>query len=308
MSVRTGVFGVLVFMVLVITGVLAGGISTSAYAQDDGRTKIINPSSVVGEQEDQTFIFTTRAGFYSEYIYRGLALYEGTSIQPSGGVFMNLGKLGTLGVSTWMQIPAEDDQVVVTASNPNDGTILDSFKTEQKFFELDTTFSYDYTFDFVTLSAGHIWYTDPGYGKNTAIVGGEELTLPEVAPDTSEIYAGFSLDVPLHPTFTWYRDYRTILYNYFSLEFSQAVDIPSLGEGFAVTPFVNFGFADGDIYARNGLEHVNVGLASEIPWGVFTVKPSFVYVFEADGTSETRGDRAQDNFVFGVDLSYDFGV
>jgi hypothetical protein len=239
-----------------------------------------------------------------------LQLYGGASMQPSGGLFYSLGDWGTIGASVWMQIPLEDSQDTTTSFDQDGNLIV--FDRRQKFYELDMTLSYDVTFDKVTVSAGHIWYTDPGYGKIELYQNGVQQDIVEQAPDSSEVYVGLSLDVPSQPALTVYYDYRELEYFYYSLGFSHQLDIPSMGEGFGLTPFVVFGFAgsandDINIYNSNGLEHINVGLSTNLKWGILQVKPNFTYVFGTD--DEVDGSRrTQNQFVFGVDIGYDFGV
>ncbi len=281
----------------------------TATAQDS-QTKFIDPSSASVSESGGPLSVSLRSSFVSSYYYRGLNLYPGTSVQPSAGVFYNLGSAGTIGGSVWMQVPLEDSQDTVSFFDEEGNSIVQDIN--QKFFELDTTLSYDVTFDKVTVSVGHIWYTDPGYGNDEFFVNGVKRSLPERAPDTSEFYAGLSLDVPLQPQFTVYYDYRTLEYFYYSLGLSHQFEVPSLGDGFNLTPFVVFGFAgsasdDILIYNENGLEHVNLGVSTNLKMGIFQVKPNFTYVFgtdkEVDGT-----ERTSDQFIFGVDFAYDIGL
>lgn len=276
---------------------LAAAYSAAPAAAQDGREKFIDPSDVEEAETGELLSFSTRLGLYSDYIWRGINLYKGVSIQPSMGVFYDTGDFGTVGGSIWMHIPGDNNQGV-----GND-----------KFFELDATLSYDYTWENVTFSVGHIWYTDPGYG--------EKEDRPEIAPDSSEFYAGFSLDMLLNPQFTFYTDYRTLEYQYYSLGFSHTFKPSALGEGFNITPFVTFGFAssaddDKIIYNHDGLEHINVGLSSSLPLGIFTVKPVATYVFGTDrdrdltiqGQTFNLDGRTVDKFYVGFDLVYDFGI
>jgi len=279
-------------------------------AAQDSQTKYIDPSTTAVSDTGGPLSISLRDSFVSHYFYRGLELYHGASMQPSIGAFYNLGDWGTLGASVWMQIPLEDSQET-SSSFDEDGNLI-VFDQNQKFFELDPTLSYDVSFDKVTLSAGHIWYTDPGYGKNEAFVNGVKQDIVEVAPDSAEFYLGLSFDVPAQPQLTVYYDYRKLEYFYYSLGLSHQIDVPSLGEGFNLTPFAVFGFAgsahdDIQVYNSNGLEHINVGVSTNLKWGIFQVKPNFTYVFGLD--DKVNGERrTQNEFVFGVDFGYDLGL
>lgn len=279
----------------------------SAVAQDS-QNKYIDPSSALPSTTGSPWTFSARSNFVSSYYYRGLRLYDGLSIQPSVGAFYSLGDYGTLGTTVWMQLPAQNDQRSISFFD-GDGNSIDQ-NLNDKFIELDPTVSYDITFDKVTLSLGHIWYTDPGYGKSTALINGVKTNLAEIAPDSAEFYAGVAVDTIGQPQLTAYYDYRKLDYQYYSLGFSHTLEPKSLGEGFNLTPFVTFGFASNAadskrIYNHNGLEHINLGVSTALKAGIFQVKPHLTYVF---GLDRKRDDveRTTDQLVGGVDLSYDF--
>ena len=282
---------------------------TNASAQDS-QTKYIDPSTTTPSETGGPITVSLRSSFVSDYFYRGLPLYPGTSIQPSGGVFYNLGDYGTIGGSVWMQVPVEDSQETISFFDEDGNRI--SQDLNQKFFELDSTLSYDITVDIATLSVGHIWYTDPGYGDDEFFVNGVKQNLGERAPDSAEFYAGIALDLPLQPQLTVYYDYRTLEYYYYALGISHSLDVPAMGEGFSITPYATFGFAgsaadDISVYNHNGLEHINLGLTTNLKWGVLNVKPNFVYVFGLDD-EEDGVERTKDQFIVGIDIAYDFGV
>lgn len=298
-----------IFYIFLLT-LLAIFIISPAQA-DTGRTKFIDPSSVPSDNDEENLFFSLQAGFYSSYFFRGIELYRGTSFQPSTGLFYDFGDWGTLGGSVWMQVPMENDQQSL-AFYDEDGNFIEA-NAIPKFYELDITASYDVSFDIVTLSTGHIWYTDPGYGQDTAFVNGEKVEIGEIAPDTGEFYAGLSLDLPGQPIFTFYHDYRELEYQYYSLGFSETLSCePVLGEDFNITPFVNFGFAssaadDISVYNSNGLVHISTGVKFDVDWGIFRVTPSFTYHFGTDDDNEDGSDRTGNKFIFAVDIGYDHG-
>ena len=293
---------------LALCGLALGAVSTAA-AQDEN--KFIDPSESVAAESGSALSISLRGGFVSSYMYRGLLLYPGVSFQPSVGAFYSLGDLGTIGASLWAQVPLEEDQQTVVFFDENGNRITQDLN--QKFFELDPTISYDITFDTVTVSAGHIWYTDPGYGKDEIFVNGVQQNLSERAPDTAEFYVGLALDVPLQPQFTLYYDYREIEYYYYSLGFSHTLKVPALGDDWNITPYAVFGFAgsaadDIGVYNSNGLEHINIGLATNVKWGVFALKPNFTYVFSTEEEDDLDNTRTTDKFVVGIDVAYDMGI
>lgn len=287
--------------------VAIASVSSPAAAQDS-QNKYIDPATALPSTNGSPWTFSARSTFVSSYYYRGLRLYDGLSIQPSFGGFYSLGDFGTIGSTLWMQIPAQNDQRSISFFDA-DGNNIEA-NLNDKFFELDPTVSYDVTFDKVTFSAGHIWYTDPGYGKSTALINGIKTNIAEIAPDTAEFYAGIAVDTILQPQFTAYYDYRKLDYQYYALGFSHTFEPKSLGEGFNLTPFATFGFASNSadskrIYNHNGLEHINVGVTTNLKAGIFQVKPHLTYVFGVDGKRDGT-ERTSDQLVAGVDLAYDF--
>lgn len=73
-----------------------------------------------------------------------------------------------------------------------------------------------------------------------------------------------------------------------------------MGEGFNVTPYVNFGFADDRvIYADTGLVQATFGISSELALGDVSVVPSLNYTAESD-------DNADNQFWVGFKLGYAF--
>ncbi len=297
---------------------LALGVSLSCASlvsaqEDEGRSKFINPASVEGAAES-AWSFSARSNFLSAYLYRGIEIYSGASIQPSFGSFYNMGEFGTIGASLWMHISGESNSRPISFFDESGNFI----ETQQRpsFFELDPTISYDWTYDIVTLSAGHIWYTDPGSGQNIkTFVNGDLAFAAETAPDSAEFYGGISLDLPGEPQFTVYHDYRALDYQYYGLSFRHRFETPALGEDFNLTPFVLFGFAsnandDKLIYNGNGLEHINIGISTTAKLGIFQVRPNLTYIFAVDNADESKGefDRVRDKFVIGVEFAHDFGI
>jgi hypothetical protein len=82
-----------------------------------------------------------------------------------------------------------------------------------------------------------------------------------------------------------------------------------LGEGFNITPYVNFGFTtNGEkAYAdASGLKHINAGVRANLKLGDFRVTPIFTYVFGTD--DDDNGDRTPNQFLFGIDFAYDTAI
>lgn len=236
-------------------------------------TPLLTSPCQADAEGDRAWGANATVGVYSDYMFRGKNVYEGTSLQPSATGYMDFAELGTLSANVWAH------------------TSLETNEPPEKFTEVDYTLSYDLEIWKFALSAGHIFYTFPG-GSRARI------------SDTEEFYVGLGLvDVPLNPRFTMYNDYNAGKYQYYTLGFDEVFHCPMLGEDTGIVPHVRFGFAsnadDGPVfYKDNGLVHIDTGLAFEVPMGEFYLIPHFNFNFETD-------DYADNEFWMGVDLSYD---
>ncbi len=266
----------------------------------------------------------TSVGVHSDYVFRGIRLYDGTSIQPNIGITYDLGKYGRLNTNLWMHLPADSrdvdtiDQFSENVSGLSSLNNDEIFSPSKKFVELDPTISYDITFDIVTLSAGHTWYTDPDPGEVTIIRPQIDEATGAPVPftfdtlysrgDTAEFFAGAAIDYYLNPEVTIVKDYREYEYEYYTLGFSQPIPV-NKDETFSFTPFVLFAWAtsvsasDGrnfsTNYTKNGLVHVNLGLSAEMMMGNWTLKPIFTYIFTNDP------NEGEDDIIWsGFDISY----
>jgi hypothetical protein len=283
--------------------------ATPALGADSTTDRVVSSESAepaCGSDAACPFSFYAHLGVNSDYVFRGLNLYNGVSIQPGVGVFYDMGDAGRLGASVWMHIPGEEqnrDTIDLTSVSLNQ--IDDIFAPRAKFVELDPTLSYDLPIgDMLMFSVGHTWYTDPKKGRVDVIfpvldesgnlTGTRTFNLRTSRGDTSEFYLGFALDTILNPEFTFVHDYRLYEYEYYTLGFSQPIPI-SDEKDFSVTPYVTFAWSTGNdtdissdtptssgFYSKNGLVHVNVGMSASVTIENFTVKPNFNYVFVQD--------------------------
>ncbi len=263
------------------------------------------------ESEEQNLWLTLSVPFYNKYYYRGIELYPDSSLQPSVSLSYSLGELGNIGASVWAHIPIGNNQ------DSSDGFDEDGnffrFESSNEFVEVDPSIYYDVTLGPVTLSLGHLWYTDPSEGTTSFISGGEEVIFGSPSPDTAEVFAGVAVDTILQPSLTVYHDYREFNYQYYALSFSERIDSESLGldwgEDFNVTPYVLFGFASSasSIYNdESGLKHVNLGVRTTLYAGPVRITPIIQFNIGADKSLEGV-DRTEDDFIMGIDFALDTG-
>lgn len=129
--------------------------------------------------------------FVSKYIWRGQRLTNDWSFQPSltvgvGGFAFNAwGTMDLTKVNPGDNVTIPEDPASI--SGDNDGGLQGHFS------EVDYTFSYDHSFEHVSLGGGVIVYTFPQRSSTL--------------PTTEEIYLSASFDsVPLAPSATLYID------------------------------------------------------------------------------------------------------
>ena len=156
-----------------------------------------------------------------------------------------------------------------------------------KFTEIDYTVGYERSFGALGVAVGHVWYTYPRDSDGI--------------DNSAEVFASLSYDMVLSPSLSIYHDYDEFDAQYYELGLSHLLEVPTLGEGFAFTPFVNVGFAsDADkVYADDGLVQVTFGTYFDLALGDVAITPSLNYTAESD-------DVAENEFWMGTSLSYSF--
>lgn len=224
------------------------------------------------ESSDTTWQWDLDLATYSSYMFRGTRPFDGVSLQPATTIGYNLGEgLGTIEGGLWSHIPAESNT------------------EELKFVELDESISYTNNIGIVDFALGTVWYTY--FNDDSAL------------DESAEIFASVGFDVLLNPTASWYYDYRTYYSHYFELGLSHTFEIAALGDGFNLTPFVNFGFdANGNkVYDReSGIVQASYGVSSEVAMGDITVTPSLTMTSGID-------DATVNQFWFGMSFGYSKG-
>ena len=202
------------------------------------------------EEEECPLSVDLSMSLFTSYMWRGLKLYDGASIQPNLDIAYDTGS-GILRANGWMHITGDSDN------------------TEERFTEFDGTLMYEYQVGPVTLAAGHLWYTYPGYLDSI--------------PSTNEIFGSIAVDLPLTPTLSVFHDYREVDNQYYELGLSH--EFAELwGPDTALTPYAGFGFASHaeKAYDSGGLEQVTIGVSVSVPMGPFALEPSVNYSFKAD--------------------------
>ncbi len=154
--------------------------------------------------------------YSSQYIWRGAQITKDSVMQPSASV-------------SWKGL---------TASLWANYELKDTNGYSNRVTEMDYTLDYTRSFRFLSLSAGVIHYRFPNLG----------------APHTTEIYGGASLDIPLHPSVTLYKDYRASRGKYLSLGVGQKFkDLwkPIEGVSVGLDLSASAGFADNQFNRAN---------------------------------------------------------
>ena len=220
--------------------------------------------------------------YVSKYIWRGQNLQDDGAIQPSA-----LFTYGSLTASIWGSID-------LSKINNNSGEIT----------EVD--YSLDYTttldgLDGLTWSFGVINYTFP----NTHL------------DDTTELYAGVGLDVPLTPKLTLYRDVDDYDGTYIMLSVGHCFEkfaelAPDVPVGLTLGACLGWG---SDNYnagywgvSHDALNDLTFSLGLPMKVGRWSVTPSIRYttLINSDIRDSDAYDTASDYFVVGVGVTTSF--
>jgi hypothetical protein len=255
--------------------------------------------------DDQSSVsLEAELGLFSNYVFRGQDLYNGTSVQPRIKPSLNT-DIGSFYGEFFGQIAAEGD-----TKNPHggtfqttdpDGEIVRAATVTPAFDETDFDIGYAADLDLATLSFGHRWYVysvhddAPQYGRSLVRL-----------ENTAELHGTLDFDVVLHPYLRVAYDYDTNEGTYYETGLRQPFSMGLGNEKNSIIPFVKLGFVqdynDGShpIYKDNGLAFVDFGFR-----GV---------VYLAHGLSlqpvlnwnEGVDDYTNSNFTFGLSLVGDF--
>lgn len=269
-------------------------------------------ANVPAEEVSENLWLTLSLPFYNTYYYRGIELYSDTSFQPSLSATYILGDYGNLGASVWAHIPVGKNQNRTTEVD-FEGNVF-NFDSANEFVEVDPSVYYDISIDMLTLSVGHIWYTDPNEGSTSVYVNGERVDIGAAAPNTNEVFGTIALDTWLQPSLTVYHDYRRFDYQYYALSLSQRIDSEMIGavfgDDFNVTPYVLVGATTSGEKVYNdpdGFKHVNVGIRTTFYYNTMRVTPMLQFNFGLD--DDFQGvERTKDDVVIGVDVAFDAGL
>ncbi|MBN1794067.1 MAG: hypothetical protein JW844_03795 [Candidatus Omnitrophica bacterium] len=127
---------------------------------------IVSAEETEGFLEDIPIEISTDLAVYAKYMWRGFKLDDDPVLQP--GLYLSAYRF-TASIWGSFDIDAED------ALNSD---------------EVDYAIDYTYSFDMLSLSAGHTYYD-----------------FPAADAKSTEFYIGVALDTLLSPSLTWYHDY-----------------------------------------------------------------------------------------------------
>jgi hypothetical protein len=242
-------------------------------------TVALVPAEEEGGTKTEGVEIGVTADVFSKYIWRGQNVVDDWVLQPGASVSYQ----GLTG-SVWGNFDLTGDLV--------DGGELT---------EIDYAIDYTNTvpgLEVLSYSAGAIYYSF--FNLNW--------------PDTAELYAGLSLDVPLSPAVRWYYDFDEIEGSYVQLSLGHTIEKiqrwrddcycdlqlgASLGYG---TDGYNNGYFGVDDGALNDLT-----LTAGVPicLGKLTIRPSVGYSVMLDDDLRAATEKS-DNFWGGVAFAYDF--
>ncbi|MBW8035986.1 MAG: hypothetical protein FVQ79_10230 [Planctomycetes bacterium] len=236
--------------------------------------------------DDGGVSFDITNDFYSKYIWRGQNLNDDYAYQPGIG-FTYAGLTG----GVWGSLDLTD--------------ITDN---EGEFTEVD--YYLDYSGDV------------PGIDGLGFSIGVINYHFPSVVGDTTEVYWGFGLDMPLSPTITVYHDVDVADGTYISFGLSHSVGsiveiAPDVGVGMDIGASLGWGdsnynkqywSSDAQAIDSSGLNDLALSVSFPVELGGWTFAPSLNYVTLLD--SEIRRsdnfNSSSDYFFTGLSLSTSF--
>jgi hypothetical protein len=241
------------------------------------------------------------AAFMSKYIWRGQLLSDDYAFQPSVGV-----SYGGLSASLWGNMDLTDYRKFHGLGEQADAG---------EFSEYDWTIGYGDKLpgvDFLSYSIGVIYYYFPSLTDDG---------------DTVEVYAGLSLDAPLSPTVTVYRDIDEGDCTYVAFAVSHSIEkifelSPDMPVGMDISASIGWGneaynkfYWDSTQTYETGssLQDLTVSVGFPIPVMGWTLTPSVTYVTlldsdvrKTDSYSTYSGNRGSDYVFTGLTLSRSF--
>jgi hypothetical protein len=221
---------------------------------------VLLASCMAMSAEDKPSLSTSvSAAFMSKYIWRGQLLNDDYVMQPSVGV-----SYGGLSASLWGNVD-----------------MTDYHDNDWEFTEYDWTIGYADKFpgvDILKYSVGVIYYH-----------------FPSSAANTTEVYGGLGLDIPLSPTITVYRDVDEIKGTYAAFSVSHSIEkifelSPDMPVGMTMSASVGWGnkaynkgyWSNSDDPSKSvdssALNDLTLALGFPIPVLGWTFTPSINYV------------------------------
>lgn len=251
-------------------------VSLLPYLVSDARAQVFDRDYL----DQSNGVLKASAGLFSDRMFRGQNLYDGTSIQ--GALELGIGsEIGLTYVGGFVHL----------SNDRNHGA-----PNEESFNEFDFELGHRFQFDEMQLGLGHRWYT---YSRTTARL-----------QDTGEFFAELTTGYIGHPHLSFDYDHDEFEGLYYETGLEQPIPLGLNNERDAIVPSVTIGLSSGldedsgdhAIYDDGGIAFVEVGVK-----GIFgltegiNLEPSMKYVEDID-------DATTSDFVFGMALTADLGA
>ncbi len=234
--------------------------------------------------DDKVITYGFSTDYFSKYIWRGQNVDNSSVLQPA----FSANAYGFTG-SIWSNI----DMTNRSAVAPDNAW---------EFSEYDLTLDYTGTipdFNWVSWSVGTIYYQFPN----------------QVFNPTTEIYGGFSLtQVPLTPTFKWFRDVQEIHGSYFQYSIGQTFDkVYVMNENCYCGLLLGASYGWANAAYDRGYFGVNSGQSNDLTFSAalctqvysWMIKPSINYSSMLGNSIRDATDKS-DNFWVGLGISTTF--
>ena len=219
---------------------------------------VCRASIASAQEESSPFYAEISLELLSDYMWRGIQQYDGTSVQPEVVLAYDTA-YGSLSGELFGHISAEN-------SGPDD-----SIFNRDNFLELDPTIAYELEFELIRARAGATWF----FFFDSAFFN-----------DTAEFFLTVELDVLLSPSISAFHDYREREGQFYELSLSEPVPIDWF-PNIEIAPYLLLGFSSNvEIYQDDGLNHITYGLQIAPDIGPLQLGISANYTSSIDNSVE----------------------
>jgi hypothetical protein len=233
---------------------------------------LISALPLAAQDDEVEVSISFDASILNKYIWRGIPLTDGPVFQPSATV-----GIGGLSLNAWMNVDLDD--VNGNEYEPN---------------EIDLVGEYAFSLDQISIAVGFIHYSFPNTDFDS----------------TFEVYGSVSVESPLNPSVTLYKDMDLVEGMYLSFGVSESLPLEDTPHSMDFSATLGYGDEDHNLFYYGAAESgmTDLLLAGSFNFVVcekLTIIPQVMFsMLMEDAIKDNFEDDS--HFVFGVGASYSF--